>query len=209
MAGSFMDCVFLLVANRNYCNDYFESLLEGMETDLYIRELINRLARLDAASGWDGDLNPTQRAVLAYLGRANRFSRSPSHVAEYLGTTRGTISQSFKSLQQKGYVSELRSSRDKRTISFALTPKGEGIAQTVSNLDHSLSELSDSKKQALQATLTEVLRRFVQQNDGRAFGVCKTCIHYKASSSGGFCTLLSEPLSPEDSSLICHEQQSA
>ncbi|MDG1431396.1 MAG: MarR family winged helix-turn-helix transcriptional regulator [Paracoccaceae bacterium] len=61
-----------------------------------------------------------------YLGQANRFSRSPSHVAEYLGTTRGTVSQSFKSLVQKGYVTEHRSKFDKRIISFELTASGKG-----------------------------------------------------------------------------------
>lgn len=180
-----------------------------MDTDLYIRELINRLARLDAASAWGGDLNPTQRAVLSYLARANRFSRSPSHVAEYLGTTRGTISQSLKSLLQKGYVSEFRSTQDKRAISFALTQKGKAIADAGSSLDRSLSGLDDAKKQVLQSALTDVLKHLVRQNDGRAFGVCKTCIHFKPSKPGGFCTLLSEPLAPEETSLICHEQESA
>jgi DNA-binding MarR family transcriptional regulator len=180
-----------------------------METDLYIRELINRLARLDAASGWDGDLNPTQRAVLAYLGRANRFSRSPSHVAEYLGTTRGTISQTFKSLQQKGYVSEKRSTQDKRAISFALTSKGMEIARAGGSLDHSLSDLGPARKQGLQETLQEMLRHVVQQNGGRPFGVCNTCVHFERSQVGGICTMLSEPLSTEDTFLICHEQESA
>ncbi len=89
-----------------------------------IRGLITRLARIDAGEGWADDLNPAQRAALDYLGQANRFSRSPSHVAEYLGTTRGTMSQTLKVLVRKGYVTELRSEADKRTISYALTQAG-------------------------------------------------------------------------------------
>lgn len=180
-----------------------------MNNHLHIRELITRLARLDAALGWDGDLNPSQRAVLAYLGRANRFSRSPSHVAEYLGTTRGTISQSLKSLLQKGYVTEVRSSQDKRSISFSLTDKGEEVARAVNGLDHVLSDLPETQKQALQTTLMKALSDLVQLNGGRAFGVCKTCIHFKSTGAGGHCRLLSEPLSPEETDLICHEQASA
>ena len=180
-----------------------------MNIELNIRELINRLARLDAASGWAGDLNPTQRAVLAYLGRANRFSLSPSHVAEYLGTTRGTISQTFKSLLLKGYVSEIRSTQDKRAISFVLTHKGEAVARADGRLEFSLLDMGDATKQTLEATLTDVLRLFVQQNDGRAFGVCNTCTYFEATKSGGYCRLLSEPLAPEETFLICHEQKSA
>ncbi len=180
-----------------------------MEKQLHIRELINRLARLDAASAWGGDLNPTQRAVLAYLGRANRFSKSPSHVAEYLGTTRGTISQSFKSLLQKGYVSERRSALDKRAISFELTVKGREITQFSGGLEQSISDLNEHQKLALQTTLTEILKVFLKQNNGRTFGVCNTCIHFEADNPGGFCRLLSESLTQDETSLICHEQNNA
>lgn len=181
----------------------------SMETQLHIRELINRLARLDAASGWEGDLNPTQRAVLVYLGRANRFSRSPSHVAEYLGTTRGTISQSFKSLLQKGYVSERRSTHDKRVISFELTAKGEGIVLIGGGLGQGISILDDPQKNALDASLSAVLKDMLARNNGRAFGVCNSCIHFEAAKTGGFCKLLSEPLSAGDTVRICYEQDSA
>ena len=61
-----------------------------MKNDLKIREPITQLARLNATSTWKGDLNPAQKAVLEYLARASRFSRSPSQVAEYLGSTWGT-----------------------------------------------------------------------------------------------------------------------
>ncbi len=178
-----------------------------MEDHLHIRELINRLARLDAASAWAGDLNPTQRAVLGYLGRANRFSRSPSHVAEYLGTTRGTVSQSFKSLLQKGYVTEYRSAQDKRTISFELTSRGADIARQTGGLENSISELETDQIHGLQASLSAILKGLLRQNGGRAFGVCSSCIHFKTADVGGFCTLLSEPLSTEETSLICHEQR--
>lgn len=180
-----------------------------METRLHIRELINRLARLDAASAWGGDLNPTQRAVLVYLGRANRFSKRPSHVAEYLGTTRGTVSQSLKSLQQKGYVTEARSTHDKRVISFDLTTSGEKVAQTEGWLERGVSQLSVSQQSVLDAALSEVLKGMLAQNGGRAFGVCSTCIHHASTNAGGFCKLLSEPLSAAEVTQICYEQDSA
>lgn len=180
-----------------------------METQLHIRELINRLARLDAASAWQGDLNPTQRAVLGYLGRANRFSKSPSHVAEYLGSTRGTISQTFKSLLQKGYVTEHRAAHDKRTIRFDLTPTGKAVANDGGGLEQTLAQMPASEQAGLQQTLEDTLKAMLVQNKGRAFGLCKTCIHHKAEEVGGFCTLLSEPLSPVEATQICVEQESA
>nr|WP_306266084.1 MarR family winged helix-turn-helix transcriptional regulator [Pararhizobium sp. IMCC3301] len=177
-----------------------------MEQDLYIRELINRLARLDAATAWGGDLNPTQRAVLEYLGRANRFSRSPSHVAEYLGTTRGTMSQTFKSLTQKGYVTEHRSTLDKRAISFELTQTGKDIAIAQNALTGALADFPGGEKDRLLESLRAVLGDVLSHNRGRPFGICKSCIHHETSSNGGYCTLLAEPLLPFETDQICFEQ---
>jgi DNA-binding MarR family transcriptional regulator len=178
-----------------------------MQQDLSIRELINRLARLDAATAWGGDLNPTQRAVLDYLHRANRFSRSPSHLADYLGTTRGTMSQTFKSLVQKGYVTEHRSTLDKRAIGFDLTSAGKSIATASHLLARALADLDQSDRDSLQASLGAVLGAILSQNAGRAFGVCKSCRHHQVTAQGGYCTLLSEPLLPDETRQICVEQE--
>ncbi|MGJ8617564.1 MAG: MarR family winged helix-turn-helix transcriptional regulator [Sulfitobacter sp.] len=180
-----------------------------MSQELHIRDLITRLARLDAATAWSGDLNPTQRAVLDYLGRANRFSRSPSHVAEYLGSTRGTVSQSLKSLSQKGYVTERRSTLDKRAISIELTAKGHAIARVDTPLTDVLSATPTEENDALLAALSRVLSDMLARNNGRAFGICKTCKYNNTTSDGGYCTLLSEPLLPVETTQICFEQESA
>jgi DNA-binding MarR family transcriptional regulator len=180
-----------------------------MKLDLHIRELIKRIARLDAATAWGGDLNPTQRAVLDYLGRANRFSRSPSHVAEYLGSTRGTVSQSFKSLIQKSYVTEHRSVLDKRAISFDLTAKGKDMANAGNALTDVLTNCPEDEKETFLESLKGVLGDMLSQNKGRPFGVCETCKHHEAKSDGSFCNLLAEPLLPIETTQICFEQVSA
>lgn len=177
-----------------------------MNKNLRIRELINRLARLDTMQAWDGDLNPTQTAVLEYLGRANRFSRSPSQVANYLGSTRGTISQSLKSLGQKGYVVEQRSSADKRTIRFDLTDKGQDVAQTSNFVVKAITELDEQTSIDLSKSLEGLLAQLLKQNEGRPFGVCKECVHFSAKRGAGYCTLLSQALTKVETTQICHEQ---
>ncbi|RLJ41324.1 MarR family transcriptional regulator [Litoreibacter meonggei] len=178
-----------------------------MKQDLEIRELINRLTRLDAATAWGGDLNPTQRAVLDYLGRANRFSRSPSHVAEYLGSTRGTVSQSFKSLVQKGYVTERRSKLDKRAISFELTETGNAVASAQNPLTIALADYPEGEKDNLLASLRGVLGAMLSQNKSRPFGICSSCMHHETTSNGGYCRLLSKPLLPFETHQICYEHE--
>lgn len=171
-----------------------------------IRELINRLARLDAAANWDEALNPVQAAALEYLVRANRFSRAPSHVAEYLGTTRGTMSQTLKTLIRKGYVSERRSEIDKRSISYDLTEEGRNIAMRRGALLAAISGLPDAVLADLGDSLSTLLTRLLHQNNGRPFGICHTCAHHRVTQDGAYCTLLSVPLSHEEPEQICHEQ---
>jgi len=179
-----------------------------MKQELRIRELINRLARLDTAQAWENGLNPTQSAVLDYLSRANRFSRSPSHVADYLGTTRGTISQSLKSLGQKGYVTERRSLMDKRIISFDLTNKGIEAALAPNVMADTVSKMNESSGHKLLTSLDALLVLLLKENGGRSFGICKECKHFVSRRKGGHCSLLSEDLSQKDVTQICHEQDS-
>jgi len=174
-----------------------------------IRPLINRLARLDAAETWETDLNPAQIAALEYLSHANRFSRAPSHVAEYLGTTRGTMSQTLKALERKGYVSEKRSQADKRSITYDLTASGRSLAERHGAVARAIDALSPRDRERLDASLSQILATRLASNNGRAFGICKTCAHNRVTGNGAYCALLSLPLTPEETTQICHEQVAA
>ena len=63
-----------------------------------IADLIDRVSRAVQRLQYTGGLNPAQWVALRYIAQANRYSRSPSAVAEYLGTTKGTASQTLKAL---------------------------------------------------------------------------------------------------------------
>lgn len=180
-----------------------------MKTDHGIRILINRLARIDSASGWAGDLNPTQRAALEYLSEANQFSRSPSHVAEYLGTTRGTMSQTLKALVRKGHVTEQRQQADQRSISYALTAAGVAAVGEANPIAKAIGGLSDDVQKALEGGLTQSLKLALAANGGQSFGRCKTCAYHDASSENGFCTLLNLALDPGEKDKICIEHKEA
>ena len=96
-----------------------------MTTDLTdINDLVERLGRLSAADNWAEALNPPQRVALGYLSRANWVSRCPSHVADYMAVTRGTASQTLKSLVRKNMIKAQRSASDGRSVSYRLTAAG-------------------------------------------------------------------------------------
>ena len=178
-----------------------------MTSSEQIRLLINRLARLDSAESWSADINPAQRAALEYLRDANRFSRSPSHVAEFLGTTRGTMSQTLKALSRKGYVLEERSESDKRSISYALSEHGAALLSAQNPISTTFDDLDAKTSQDLEAVLRLSLRNIVEANAGKSFGLCKTCDFHESENGKPFCALLTLPLTAGDAEKICVEHQ--
>lgn len=175
----------------------------------HIRSLINRLARLDASETWESPLNPAQIGALEYLARANRFSRAPSHVADYLGTTRGTMSQTLKSLARKGFVKERRSEADKRSISYELTEAGRVLAAPRRALVEAIEALPKTEQASLGAALSDLLAFQLRKNGTRPFGFCRACTHHRVMQDGPFCALLSLKLLPEEADQTCHEQEAA
>jgi DNA-binding MarR family transcriptional regulator len=171
-------------------------------------ELIGRLDRLARTGERLGALNPVQWEALRYLARANRFSRTPAALAEYLGSTRGTVSQTLIALEAKGFVAKRASARDGRSVDLGLTKSGHAALA-----DDSLAELAGDLAASVDATkladlLAAGLRAVLDRRGGKAFGACRTCRHFQADGRAApyRCALLDEPLSESDSELICVEQ---
>jgi DNA-binding MarR family transcriptional regulator len=179
--------------------------------------LIDRLGRLARAADHRGGLNPAQREALRYLALANRFSRSPAALAEYLGATRGTVSQSLIALEAKGYVTREPHPRDRRALALGLTAAGraalkddDGVALLGAAVAAGVGAEAATLARLLEATLAAAIAR----NGGRAFGVCRTCRHFRAEAHAGtarphHCALLDVPLAEADARAICVEHERA
>lgn len=179
-------------------------------------QLIDRLGRLVRASEQTGGLYPAQWEALRYLGRANRFSRSPAAVAEFLASTRGTVSRTLASLEAKGLLARDPSRRDGRSIDMGLTTAGEEMLRRdpLLAMAEDIDRVTGRDAAGLLDRLRSTLRAAISRNDGRAFGVCAACRHFRANVRTSayephHCALLDEPLSEADSLAICAEQQAA
>lgn len=175
--------------------------------------MIDRLDRLVRSGEAQHGLNPAQWEALRYIARANRFSRTPAALADYLGSTRGTVSQSLISLEEKGFVVRSQSQRDKRSVDLDLTAQGR-TALDDDPLTHLAADVAATRSVDLETVVTllrETLSRAIARNGGKPFGVCRTCRHFQrvptATGSYARCTLLDEPLSKDDSAAICAEQE--
>jgi len=88
-------------------------------------ELLEQVARILWFEGTKHGLRDREWMALRFLSRANRFSRTPSALASYVGTTRGTASFIIGELERLGYIERKRSATDKRSVMLSVTQQGK------------------------------------------------------------------------------------
>lgn len=154
--------------------------------------LLLQAARIVQAEGYDGELSPAQWMALRFFASANRFSRTPSALADFQSTTRGTATRAIKALVASGYLLGQKSETDRRSVSLELTARGrEALARDpFEALVDAVASLDTQERGALQRGLQRVLTVVTADGPHRRFGVCRDC-----SFIGGDidCTLTSIP----------------
>ena len=171
---------------------------------------LERLARVLQNETHAEGLKPVQWEALRYLARTNRFSRTPSAVAAYLGTTKGTVSQTLNALERKGLVGKETDPANRRSVRLALTKPGRTLLHRdpLQTMLEAASALSAADRRTLAEGLESLLRQTLRRRSGRPFGQCATCRFFRRNAAGGaphHCGLLDEPLSAADSERICLE----
>lgn len=155
------------------------------------------------------DIQPIQLSALMYLARCNRYSNTPLGVTDYLGLTKGTVSQSLKTLENKGLIVKSQDARDKRSVHLELTPIARELLDAVlppAFLDNAAQQMG-AKADQLQELLGELLRTVQRGDDIASFGLCRTCRFHQEVNGEPFCGLTQEPLARADIDLICREHR--
>lgn len=147
------------------------------------------------------ELKLVQLEALIYFGRANRYSDTPAALGEYLGLTKGTVSQSVAALERRGLIEKTTDSRDRRRQHCALTKAGAAILKDVLPLTY----LPSGEKDA--SALEGVVRQLQEANGYRSFGVCRTCRLHEVKGNKAVCGLTKESLNRQDAKLICREHE--
>jgi DNA-binding MarR family transcriptional regulator len=176
-----------------------------------IAELVFHLGRIATGEGLVEGLTAAQWAALRYFAQANRFSRTPSAFAAFHGTTRGTASQTIKSLETQGYLTRMRSEGDRRSVRLVLTDKAKGIL--ANDPLESLVRAADSLPPGAQGNFANALQRMlseVTQERGKpSFGTCASCQHLQSIScrqqgkAAYACGFTSESLLLEELEGVC------
>ena len=177
-------------------------------------ELLLQVGRLVQAEGYDGELSPAQWMALRFFIRANQFSRNPSSFAEFQATTRGTATQTIKSLEAGGYLVRQPSKADRRSVSLRLTSKGKKTLarDPFEVLVRAVDSLDAKERTAMRRALHQVLSTLATNGAHRQIGVCQDCTHRgremrcnppSTRPSAAECLLLGGPIQPEDVGLLC------
>lgn len=180
---------------------------------LETQQLLERVASLLRAEArsrlFQDGLQPIQFEALHYLSICNRYSDTPMGVTEYLGQTKGSVSQTLKVLEKKGLIQKKPDKADRRVSHMTVTNAGR--RQVASIIPSPLLELANdqlNKKEAasITASLRTLLRSMQLANDAKTFGQCATCDHnIKRGPDDYMCGLTKEALTLNDLELICRE----
>ncbi len=182
-------------------------------TTLKLIERISTLLRAEERKKYAAiGLQPVHAQVLEYLFRCNAHSNTPAALAEYLGLTKGTTSQSIQVLERKGYIAKGHDTEDGRVVRLSLSKTGLQLLTDLQPADVFVrAEQAVSSKafasigEALLATLVALQKA----NNARSFGVCNTCVNFIEVDNHYQCAATQMPLTRVAAEKICREHVSA
>ena len=191
---------------------YYILTVKGASMDSrVIAKLILHLGRIASCEGLVEGLTPGQSSALGYFARANRFSRTPSAFATFHGTTRGTASQTIKSLVAGGYLTPSRSETDGRGVQLELTDKARVVMpkDPLAALVRAADALPPGVRGHFSKTLERILSNVALEIGKPPFGMCETCAHLESNAccEDGMaryaCGFVNEPLVEEELDELC------
>jgi len=172
--------------------------------------LVDRLARAVHCLQYAEGLNPAQWVALRYLGCANPQSRTPTGLAEFLATTKGTASQTLKSLEHKGFVRRAQHRTDRRKSVLELTESGRAtLSRDPLRRVQTAAAGCEAELDSAIGILANLVRQIQADCGMREFGVCLQCGHRKTGTScskapeASICGLTDEGIAPADVKKIC------
>jgi DNA-binding MarR family transcriptional regulator len=182
---------------------------------IVLLELVERLGNLMRSelrkAGADETLQPVQLQALVYLGRANRYSNTPQALAEYLGLTKGTVSQTLLLLDRRGLIERFEDDIDRRVVRLRLSSAGEQLlaeSQPALAWQNATRNISPNRIRNATSALREALVTLQEDNEGAVFGVCSNCSFCQKLSQRIYrCGQMGDRLSGPETRKLCRIYQ--
>ena len=179
-------------------------MAKQLDSAVHVADLVLQIGRAAYADCASGGLTQAQWMALRYFARANRFSRNVSGFAEFHATTRGTASQTVKSLVEQGYLARTRSEKDGRSARFDLTKLAEEklADDPVNNLVAAIGRLGERQKNQAAKNLQKVMVNLARNRGSPMLGACTLCGHLQTDETFR-CGLMDESLDQSELEQLC------
>jgi DNA-binding MarR family transcriptional regulator len=177
-------------------------------------ETLRQLARLAALwrrADFTLGLTPVHWEVLRYLRVANRYSNTPGAVTDYLGATKGTMSQTLALLEKKGLITKSGRDDDKRSVSLHLTEQAIAVLKDDQRLLSAdvVTDLKPKAQRRFAQALEALVRTEALRLSASSFGVCATCIYFREAvrDASARCMKFEADISGDEAQMICADHQ--
>jgi DNA-binding MarR family transcriptional regulator len=166
------------------------------------------------ADACERGLTPTQGQILALLRARAKSGLRLSQVAESLGISPPTASDSVRALVKKGLVLKGRAAGDARAIALELTGQGRTEAECTASwpdfLLGAIDTLSDAEQEALLLSLMKMMVALLERGRVPNQRMCVTCHYFQADvhedrQRPHHCALNDAPLGTRHLRLDCGE----
>jgi len=182
---------------------------------------ISRIAAVLRAGAWQfatsEGLNPTQVEILEMLLARSEGVRL-SWIAEQLGVTNASASDSIASLHAKKLVKKGRAADDGRAVAVKLTAPGRTLAEKISGAREfafeAVNQLPKQTQEALFTSLLALIGGLQKEERFPEIRACVTCRHFAPNAHANeaaphHCRLVNAPLPKTLLRLDCPEHVQA
>lgn len=171
-----------------------------------VAQLLERMGALQRSElrryAQEHSLQMVHLEVLTYLVHANRYSDTTQSLSDYLGQTKGSISQTVGFLESAGYLKRAQDPDDKRVFHLAPLAKGRRLVEEFETRFYGEVDIENLSEKSLE----KALARLQAANGYKGFGLCSTCRHNSNPSGQKFlCGLTGQSLSSDETKLRCRE----
>ncbi len=156
-------------------------------------------------------LSPIQVQVLIFLLHHSEEKRKVSYLANEFNMTKATISDTVKTLEQKGLIAKTYEPHDTRSYTIRLSPKGMEIAYKTAvftnEIQAPIDKLHPDDKENLLLSLINIIHHLNKTGVITIQRMCFTCQHYRPQYEGDkhFCQLLNKKLEDSELRVDCPE----
>ena len=146
-----------------------------------IVEIVDRLSRIAHSIQFAEGLNTAQWAALRCVARANRNSCSPSALADLMGLTKGTVSQTRKALEAGELIERHRKPGDRRAVRITVTQAGHELLlkDPLGRIHVALTPFDWTEQRKIVDGMQRLLDIFQRHGQIPDFGPYLSFTHYK------------------------------